>query len=65
MIDQMERQSVAIHLHRHGIDEERHVVVDDLDDRVRRLPAVLLDGWIEDAHARPAGLAFARKVPMR
>ena len=43
MDDEMQREAVAVDLHRHRIDEERHVVVDDLDDRVRRLPAVLLD----------------------
>jgi hypothetical protein len=46
MDDEMQRQTVPIDLHRHRVDEERHVVVDDLDDRVRRLPAV----------APPAGL---------
>ena len=50
----MQREAVAVDLHRHRIDQERHVVVDDLDDRVRRLPAVLLDRRVEHAHARPA-----------
>ena len=31
-------------LHRHRVDEERHVVGDRLDDRMRALPTVLLDG---------------------
>ena len=65
MDDEMQRQAVPVDFHRHRVDEERHVVVDDLDDRVRRLPAVLLDRRIEDAHAGVAGLALAREVPVR
>ena len=65
MDDEVQRQAVAVDFHRHRIDEERHVVVDDLDDRVRRLPAVLLDRRIEDAHAGVARLALAREVPVR
>ena len=65
MDDQVQRQAVAVHFHRHRIDQERHVVVDDLDDRVRRLPAVLLDRRVEHAHAGVAGLTFAREVPVR
>ena len=41
--DQMQRQPVPVDFHRHRIDQERHIVVDDLDDRVRRLPAMFLD----------------------
>jgi hypothetical protein len=55
---------VAVHFHRHRVDEERHVVVDDLDDRVRRLPAMLFDRRIERAHLCLAALAFAGEVPM-
>ena len=35
MDDQVQSEPVAVDLHRDRIDEERHVVVDDLDDRVR------------------------------
>ena len=65
MNDEVKRQPVAIDLHRHGIDEKGHVVIDDLDDRVRRLPAVLFDRRVEDAHARMTRLAPAREVPVR
>ncbi len=37
-----------------GIDEERHVVVDDLDDRMVRMPAVFLEIQVVDAHPRGA-----------
>jgi len=41
-VDQeMQREPLAVHFHRHRIDEERHVVVDDLDRGVGALPAVL------------------------
>ncbi len=65
MDDEVQRQPVTVDFHRHRVDEERHVVVDDFDDRVRRLPAMLLDRRIEHAHAHVAGLALARKVPVR
>ena len=65
MDDQMHREAVAVHFHRHRIDEKGHVVVDDLDDRMRRLPAVLFERRIEDADSGPAGVALAREVPVR
>ena len=55
MHDQVQRQPVPVDLHRHRIDQERHVVIDDLDDRVRRLPAMFLDRRIEYAHPRASG----------
>ena len=48
---------------RDAVDQERHVVVDDLDDRVGRLPAVLLELRVVDAQlgrARPPLLAEAQ-----
>ena len=65
MHDQMQSQPVAIDFHRHRVDQEGHVVVDDLDDRVRRLPAVFLDAGIEHANSSASGLTLAREVPMR
>ena len=65
MDDEVQREAVAIDFHRHRVDEERHVVVDDLDDGVRRLPAVLLDRRIEHAHAGVARLALPREAPVR
>jgi hypothetical protein len=62
---EVQHQPVAIDLHRHRIDQERHVVVDDLDDRVRRLPAVFLEGRIEHADPGVPRLPLAREVPVR
>jgi hypothetical protein len=39
----------------HGIDQERHVIVDDLDDRARRGPAVLIPVRIVDTQVDLAG----------
>ncbi len=64
MDDEVHRQAVPIDLHRHRVDEERHVVVDDLDDRVRRLPAVAR-GRVEHTHARLTGVARAGEAPVR
>ena len=56
--------------HRHRIDEERHVVVDDLDHRVRRLPAVVVELRVEHAQlrgrpaaARPANCSSDSAAP--
>ena len=65
MDDQMHREAVAVHFHRHRIDEKRHVVVDDFDDRMRGLPAVLFQRRIEDADTGAAGVPLAREVPVR
>ena len=46
---QVDAVAVAGDLHRDRIDEERHVVVHELGDGVRRLPAVLLDVRVVDA----------------
>ncbi len=43
--------------HGHGVDQERHVVVDDLQHGVRRFPAIGLGGGVEHAHVGLAGLA--------
>ena len=48
-----------------GIDEERHVVVDDLDGRVGRLPAVLLEIGVVGADFRPGTLALPEELPER
>ena len=52
-------------LHRHRVDDERHVVGDDLDHRVRRLPAVLLELGVVDVHLDLAGRAHPGPVPVR
>ena len=63
--DEVQRQSVTVDLHRHRIDEKGHVVVDDFDDRMRRLPAMLLERRIEDPDPGATRLAFAREIPVR
>ena len=65
MDDEVLRQPVAVHLHRHRIDEERHVVVADLDDRMRRLPVVLLARRVEDPHLGVPRVALAGERPLR
>ncbi len=51
--------------HRQRIHEERHVVRHQLDRRVRRLPAVLVEVGVVDADPRLAGHALLRQPPMR
>ncbi len=63
--DEVDRPPVPAHLHRDRVDEERHVVVHDLDDGVRRLPAVLLQGRRVDVHLELAGPPNAREAPVR
>jgi hypothetical protein len=65
MDDEVQHQPVAVDFHGHRIDEERHVVVDDFDDRVRRLPAVFLERRIEHADTGTARFPLAREVPVR
>ena len=38
----MKSQSLAVDLHRDRVHQERHVVIDQLNHRVRRLPSVSL-----------------------
>ena len=65
MDHEMHGQPGPIEFSGHGIDEERHVVVDDLDDRVRRLPAMLVEARIDDAYLRRAGRTLASELPER
>ncbi len=39
----MNRQPIAADQHRDGIDEERHVIGDDVDHRMRRMPSVAIE----------------------
>ncbi len=47
----------------HRIDKKRHVVIDDLDDRARRRPAIPRRRRIVDAHPRLARRAVRREMP--
>jgi hypothetical protein len=52
--EQVHPDLVAVELHRHRVDEERHVVGDDLDHRAADLPAVGLPGRGVGPHQRAA-----------
>ena len=54
MNDQMDDPVTAIDRPRNRIDKERHVVIDDLDDRVRRRPAVRIRVRVKDPDLRLA-----------
>ena len=57
--------SEAVDGHRHRVDEERHVVVDDLDDRVIGMPAVLFEDRVVHAQPLAAGHEFLGGSPVR
>ena len=65
MHDQVQRQPLAIDLHRSRIDQEWHVVVDDLDDRVARRPAVLAGNRVDHADLRLVRFAPLGELPVR
>ena len=62
--DEMARIAAAVQDHAHGIDEERHVVGDDLDDGMGGLPAVLLNLGVVNANLRLARCAPAGEIEM-
>ncbi len=55
---------VTFERHRDRVDEERHVVVHDLDERVRRFPAVDRARRCVHPHARTAGGAGVTELPV-
>ncbi len=57
--------AAAAERHRRRVDQERHLVGDDLDDRVQGLPAVLLELRVVHAHQRRPGLAPAGEAAVR
>ena len=65
MDDEVARVPAPVQHHPHRVDEERHVVGDDLDDGVGRLPAVLLDLRVVDPDLRRAGRAPPGEVEVR
>lgn len=54
---EVDSEAVTVELHGDTVDEKRHVVGDDLDDGMRRLPAMLLQMRVVDPHLAAAGLA--------
>ncbi len=63
--DEMQGEAVTVHFHRHGVHQEGHVVVDDLDHGMRRLPAMVRDARVEDPHLGAAGLATTGERELR
>ena len=62
--DQMDGQPLAVQLRGHRVDEEGHVVVDDLHHRAVGLPAMLLDAGVVDADLGAVGrLALLAPLP--
>jgi hypothetical protein len=61
---QVDDQAVAVQLHGHRVDQERHVVGDDLHDRVPGAPAVLLEAGAVDPDLGLAGLAAVGQAPV-
>ena len=59
------RVPAAVHDHAHRVDQERHVVGDDLEDGMGRLPAVLLDLGVVDPDLRRARRAPPGEVEVR
>ncbi len=62
--DQVQRQALPVDLRRRRVDQEGHVVVDDLDHRMARRPAVLGHGGAQDAHLGLAGGARSAELPL-
>ncbi len=60
--DQVHPDAAPVELHRHRIDQERHVVRHDLHRRVGRLPAVRLELGVVDAHLGCAVRPLAGEV---
>src|SRR4051794_20396172 len=65
MQQQMNVASKARDLGADGIDEERHVVVDDLDDGVLETPTIRVDGGIEEPHFGSTDVADFAELPER
>ena len=58
-------QTLAVELHRGGVDQEGHVVVDDLDHRVARSPAVSASDGPKTRSRALAGCMFGAELPAR
>jgi len=63
--DQVQRQTLAVDLHRRGVDEEGHVVVDDVDHRVPRRPSVFSHRRAEGPHEGLPAAALGAELPVR
>ena len=63
--DQVQGEALAVDLHRRGVDQEGHVVVDDIDHRMARRPAVLGHRRAQHPHQGLSGVASRAKLPVR
>ena len=62
MNDRMRLEAGLVDHHRRRVDEERHVVIDDRDDRVAAVESILRRERIEHADLRAALLALAHEL---
>ena len=65
MQHQLDRDALPVDLHRDRIDQKWHVVVDEFNDGVGRVPTVLGKLRIENAHLRRAALKCIAERKMR
>ena len=65
MDDEVHVEAVPVDRHRDRVDKERHVVVDDVDDGVRRVPTLGCDRRRVHPHERIAGRAATAELPLR
>ncbi len=63
MDDEMDRVALAVKVGSHGVHEERHIVVDYLDDGVGGPPPLLVHPGIDDPDFRGSRLALFGKFP--
>ena len=64
MDDEVDARGRPRQRHRHRVDDERHVVGDDVDHRVRRGPAVLFGVGVVDADVGLPGAPRTRQLPV-
>ncbi len=64
MDHEVDRVAEAGERHRHGIDDERHVLADDLYDRAGWAPVMVAVGVV-DPHVRRAWGPLRRELPLR
>ena len=65
MREEMYREAAPLQCEADRIDQERHVVIDHLDDGMRREIAMLLHGGIDDAHRGVPAPATLREIQVR
>ena len=65
MNEEVGGQPSLVERHADRVDQKRHVIRDNLDDGVRRLPAVLLQLWVVDVDFRASGFSLLSKIEVR